>query len=256
VREGRFILHYQPKFELASGRICGMEALMRWQEPDNGLVPPGEFIPLLEETGLILEAGNWALRQALADHRALRERGLAPPRVAVNVSAIQLRRKDFADSVIDAVQSQGDDPEALELEITESLLMQDVTASTSALSVLRGMGIRIAMDDFGTGYSSLSYLARLPLDSLKIDRSFTSAINSSDQDMSIVATIMALAHALNLRVIAEGVETEDQARSLRLLKCDEAQGYLFSRPIAFEAIASMLEHQRGSTRAPDRAVSA
>jgi EAL domain-containing protein (putative c-di-GMP-specific phosphodiesterase class I) len=229
---------------------------MRWQEPDKGLVPPGEFIPLLEETGLILEAGSWALRQALADHRTLRERGLAPPRIAVNVSPMQLRRKDFADTVIDAVQAQGDNPEALELEITESLLMQDVKASTNALSVLRGIGIRIAMDDFGTGYSSLSYLARLPVDSLKIDRSFTSAMNTSDQDMSIVSTIMALAHALNLRVIAEGVETEDQARSLRLLECDEAQGYFFSRPIPFEAMATLLERQCGSIRPPDRAVSA
>jgi diguanylate cyclase (GGDEF)-like protein/PAS domain S-box-containing protein len=247
VRKGQFVLHYQPKYELASGRICGMEALMRWQDPDKGLVPPGEFIPLLEETGLILEAGSWALRQALADHRALRDCGLTPPRIAVNVSAIQLRRKDFARIVIDALQAQGDDSEALELEITESLLMQDVKASTGALSVLRGTGIRIAMDDFGTGYSSLSYLARLPIDSLKIDRSFINAMNTSDQDMSIVSTIMALAHALELRVVAEGVETEDQARSLRRLDCDEAQGYFFSRPIPFEAITSMLAPQRGST---------
>jgi diguanylate cyclase (GGDEF)-like protein len=256
VHEKQFVLHYQPKFDLLGGHVSGLEALIRWQDPAQGLVPPGAFIPLLEETGLILEVGNWALRQALADHQTLKRSGLRPPRIAVNVSAIQLRRKDFANMVIDAVQDYGDNPETLELEITESLLMQNVKASIVALSVLRGMGIQIAMDDFGTGYSSLSYIGRLPIDSLKIDRSFIGAMNTSDQDMSIVSTIMALAHALDLRVVAEGVETDDQVRSLRALKCDEAQGYFFNKPVAIEAIAAILEHQRDSDplREPARSV--
>lgn len=206
IEEQQFILHYQPKIEIASGRVSGLEALIRWQDPESGLVLPAHFIPLLEETGLILEAGNWALGRALADHRHWVQIGCRPPRVAVNVSAIQLRRRDFVDLVFIAVQKEGDNPEALELELTESLLMRDVQASIRTLSQLRERRIHIAMDDFGTGHSSLSYIARLPISSLKIDRSFISAMHASPQDMSLVATIVALAHSMNLKVVAEGVE--------------------------------------------------
>jgi diguanylate cyclase (GGDEF)-like protein len=235
-----FVLHYQPKINLASGAVCGLEALIRWQKPGAGLVSPATFIPLLEETGLILGVGKWALSKALSQHREWTARGIAAPRIAVNVSAIQLQQKDFSDVVIDALQAQDGDPDALELEVTESLLMQDVQESFRKLSILRGLGIHIAMDDFGTGYSSLSYIVRLPLNSLKIDRSFITGMASSPQDMGIVTTIIALAHSLNLRVVAEGVETKEQSQLLKLLRCDEAQGYLFSKPLPAAQLVKLL----------------
>jgi EAL domain-containing protein (putative c-di-GMP-specific phosphodiesterase class I) len=171
------------------------------------------------------------------------------PRVAVNVSPIQLQRRDFADLVVSAVHQEGDHPEALELEVTESLLMKDVQASIQKLSVLRGVGIHVTMDDFGTGYSSLSYIARLPINSVKIDRSFINGMAGSPQDMAIVTTIIALAHSLNLRVVAEGVETREQARLLALLKCDEAQGYLYSKPLPAADIEALLRAQPGTAAA-------
>jgi len=231
VEAQQFVLHYQPKIKLATGRVCGLEALIRWQDPESGLVVPGAFIPLLEETGLIFEVGRWALARALEEYKEWTARGRTVPRIAVNVCAIQLQQKDFVDIVTSAVKQAGDLPHALELEITESLLMKDVETSIRKLSTLRELGIQIAMDDFGTGYSSLSYLARLPIDTVKIDRSFVGGMASSADAMAIVTTIIALAHSLGLRVVAEGVETEEQAQLLRLLKCDEAQGYLFSRPL-------------------------
>jgi len=240
VEAQQFVLHYQPKISLSTGAIHGLEALIRWQEPGTGLVPPGQFIPLLEETGLILEVGRWVLKRALADHRAWTAAGLPAPRIAVNVSAVQLQRPDFADMVIETVHQEGDNPEALELEVTESLLMKDVQASTRKLSVLRGLGVCIAMDDFGTGYSSLSYIARLPIDSVKIDRSFVNAMAAGDQDLAIISTIVALAHSLRLKVVAEGVETEQQARLLKSLLCDEAQGFLYSRPLPAGEIPALL----------------
>jgi diguanylate cyclase (GGDEF)-like protein len=246
----QFVLHYQPKIKLSSGAICGLEALIRWQEPGGGLVPPGNFIPVLEETGLILEVGKWALARALADHRAWAGRDFPVPRIAVNVSAIQLQRREFADTVIEVLQQQGDNSDALELEITESLLMRDVQASTRKLSILRDLGIRIAMDDFGTGYSSLSYIARLPIDAVKIDRSFINAMAGNSQDMAIVSTIVTLAHSLNLKVVAEGVETEDQAKLLMLLNCDEAQGFLYSKPVPAAEIQRILQVGAGDTHPP------
>ncbi len=238
--QGEFVLHYQPKVDLASGAVCGLEALIRWQKPGAGLVAPGVFIPLLEETGLILGVGKWALSKALAQHREWTARGIAAPRIAVNVSAIQLQQRDFSAVVTGALQAQGGNPDALELEVTESLLMQDVQESIRTLSILRALGIHIAMDDFGTGYSSLSYLARLPINSLKIDRSFITEMAKSPQDMGIVTTIIALAHSMNLKVVAEGVETEEQSQLLKLLKCDEAQGYLFSKPLPAAEIEPLL----------------
>jgi diguanylate cyclase (GGDEF)-like protein len=232
VEARQFLLHYQPKIALASGAISGMEALIRWQDPEGGLVAPGAFIPVLEQTGLILDAGRWALRQALADYRQWTARGCSPPRVAVNVSAIQLQHRDFVDTVADAVREAGDLTGALEIEVTESLLMRDMQASVRKLSTLRGMGIHVAMDDFGTGYSSLSYLARLPINLVKIDRSFIGGMTTSDQDRAIVTTILALAKSLGLKVVAEGVETAEQARLLSALGCDEAQGFLYSKPVA------------------------
>lgn len=240
VEAQEFVLHYQPKYRLADGKICGMEALIRWQDPASGLVPPATFIPLLEETGLILEVGKWALDNALAQHRKWTTLGLAVPRIAVNVSAIQLQQKNFADVIIDVVQKQGDNADALELEVTESLLMKNVQDSIRTLSILRGLGITIAMDDFGTGYSSLAYIARLPITSIKIDRSFITGMTDSPQSMNIVTTIIALAQSMNLKVVAEGVETEEQSQLLKTLGCDEAQGFLFSKPLPAHDVEAML----------------
>lgn len=237
----QFVLHYQPKILLANGRLCGLEALIRWQDPESGLISPGVFIPLLEQTGLIEEVGKWAIRQALADHRAWTARGLVPPRVAVNVSAVQLGKRNFVDFVSNVINEAGNDANALELEVTESLLI-DVQSSTRTLFVLRGLGVHITMDDFGTGYSSLSYLTQLPVSAVKIDRTFINAMTTSRQDLSIVTTILALARALQLHVIAEGVETREQLGRLQQLGCDEAQGYLFSRPVPADDIVQLLRY--------------
>ena len=235
-----FVLHYQPKLELQSRRIVGAEALLRWQSPELGLVAPMRFIPLLEETGLILEVGAWALARAVLDHHRWMQRGINPPRIAVNVSAVQLRKADFVDTVVAALQEGALQP-GIDLEITESLLLENVTATIRKLQELRERGIMIAIDDFGTGYSSLSYLARLPVHALKIDRSFILAMSDDPDTMTLVQTIISLAHSLNLRVIAEGVESEEQAKLLRLLRCDQIQGYLVSHPQPFEQMTALLD---------------
>ena len=227
----QFVLHYQPKVDLANGTLIGLEALIRWNDPETGLVPPMRFIPLLEETGMILEVGRWAILKALEDSRNWRARGLKPPRIAVNVSPIQLRQKNFVNVVRDAIGESAAGSHGLDLEITESLIMEDVEGSIEKLCAVRDMGVNIAIDDFGTGYSSLGYLAKLPVSALKIDRSFIITMAKSADSMTIVSTIVSMAHSLNLKVIAEGVESEDQRSLLKLLKCDEMQGYLFSRPL-------------------------
>jgi diguanylate cyclase (GGDEF)-like protein len=229
--KGEFVLHYQPKVNLATGELTGAEALIRWNDPRTGLVPPGRFIPILEETGLIFEVGRWALRQAIADYLRWRAAGLPAVRVAVNVSPLQLRNRGFVEEIGQAI---GIDPHAaqgLELEITESLIMEDVKHSIASLRAIRAMGITMAIDDFGTGFSSLSYLAKLPVDTLKIDRSFVIDMTAGPQGLGLVSTIINLAHSLELTVVAEGVETEEQKRLLHLLSCDEMQGYLFSKPV-------------------------
>jgi EAL domain-containing protein (putative c-di-GMP-specific phosphodiesterase class I) len=229
-----FVLHYQPKVNLASGKLTSAEALIRWNDPQSGLVPPGRFIPVLEETGLIYEVGRWALRKAVADYLRWRAAGLPAVRIAVNVSPLQLRNRGF---VAEIGQVIGIDPQAaagLELEITESVIMEDVKHNIASLKAIREMDVRIAIDDFGTGFSSLSYLAKLPVDTLKIDRSFVIDMTGGPEGLALVSTIINLAHSLKLKVVAEGVETEEQSRVLRLLKCDEMQGYLFSRPVPGE----------------------
>jgi EAL domain-containing protein (putative c-di-GMP-specific phosphodiesterase class I) len=242
VEESRFVLHYQPKIVLSSGRVRGVEALIRWNDPDSGqLIPPARFIPLLEETGMIFDVGKWAIGQALDDHRAWRALGCAPERVAVNVSAVQLRRRDFVEAVGSVINRAAGDGGALELEVTESLLMHDVQANMRMLLVLRGMGVRISIDDFGTGYSSLSYITRLPISSIKIDRSFVNDMGTSAEAKAIVSTIITLAHALGLRTIAEGVETEEQAQLLRSLDCDEGQGFLFGKPMPADQLVKFLQ---------------
>lgn len=230
LEQSQFVLHYQPKRHLASGIIAGAEALIRWNDPLRGLVPPGHFIPILEETGLIYDVGRWALRQALADNLRWRQAGLVPLRVAVNVSILQLRHRGFIAEVRDALAHDAHAASGLELEITESMVMDDVERSTQSLHALRQMGVTIAIDDFGTGFSSLSYLSKLPVDTLKIDRSFIMNMGSIE-GLSLVSTIINLGHSLRLKVVAEGVETDEQSCQLALLGCDEIQGYLLSKPV-------------------------
>ena len=236
--KNEFVLHYQPKVDLTDRRIQSVEALIRWASPELGLVPPGNFIPLLEETGMIVEVGAWALRRAVLDQQFWDEQGLQVPRVAVNVSALQLRQADFSELVREAIS--GPTPPAIDIEITESLVMQDIEANIVKLRELRSLGVEIAIDDFGTGYSSLAYLAKLPVQALKIDRSFVSAMADDADVMTVVSTIVSLAHAMRLKVIAEGVENEAQANILRALNCEEMQGYLISRPVPREALAALL----------------
>ena len=242
----QFVMHYQPKIDLVSGRLSGLEALMRWNNPENGLVLPGSLIPILEESGMINEVGRWALRRAMADYGKWFEGGLQPPRIAVNVSAIQLARKDFVSEVRSVLNEAGVGGDGLDLEITESMLMEDINSSIAKLRAIRDMGVNITIDDFGTGHSSLVYLAKLPINALKIDRSFVSGMIGDPQNMTIVATIISLAHALNIKVVAEGVESQEQVESLKLLKCDELQGYIFSTPLPPEQLTKLLEARRQS----------
>jgi diguanylate cyclase (GGDEF)-like protein/PAS domain S-box-containing protein len=231
---GEFVLHYQPKVSLATGALTSAEALIRWNDPRTGLVPPGRFIPILEQTGLIHEVGRWALRTALGVYLRWRTEGRAAVRIAVNVSPQQLRHRDFVAEVQQAIGFDTRAAAGLELEITESVVMEDIERSIATLKSIRAMGVTIAIDDFGTGFSSLSYLARLPVDALKIDRSFVVDMTTVPTGLALVSTIINLAHALKLKVVAEGVETEEQARLLRLARCDEMQGYLFSKPVPLE----------------------
>jgi diguanylate cyclase (GGDEF)-like protein len=226
-----FVLHYQPKVDLASGKLTGAEALIRWNDPQTGLVPPGQFIPILEETGLIFEVGRWALRQAIEDHLRWRAAGLPCVRIAVNVSPLQLRNRGFANEIAAVIGGDASAAAGLEIEITESLVMEDVKHTIGTLQAIRAMGVSIAIDDFGTGFSSLSHLARLPVDTLKIDRSFVRDMNAGPEGVALVATIINLAHSLKLKVVAEGVETNEQAGLLCSLNCDEMQGFLLSRPV-------------------------
>ena len=237
VARQQFVLHYQPKVELDTRNIVGVEALLRWQHPQRGLVPPAQFIALLEETGLILEVGNWALRAAVLDHRQWIADGLRAPRIAVNVSAIQLRQLDFVELVAAAAAGG---PAPLDLEITESRIMDEIDSNIVKLRRIRALGVGIAIDDFGTGYSSLAYLAKLPVQVVKIDRSFIVRMLDDNETMAVVQTIISLARSLNLIVIAEGVESEEQADMLELLRCDQIQGYLVGRPMSAAQLAALL----------------
>lgn len=236
----QFVLHYQPKVAIDTGRIVGVEALIRWNAPGLGLVSPGEFIPLMEETGLILEAGRWAMDQAARDYRAWSAQHPQPPKVAVNVSALQLREKEFVDKVAQVLATDASLSAGLEVEITESLIMRDIDEHIPKLAALRELGLTIAIDDFGTGYSSLNYLARLPATTLKIDRSFIVDMPRSRESRHIVATMISLAHALGMIVVAEGVDSIEQLALLKELGCDQIQGYLFSPPVPAAQILPLL----------------
>jgi diguanylate cyclase (GGDEF)-like protein/PAS domain S-box-containing protein len=234
LEKDEFVLHYQPKVSLRTNKVTGAEALIRWNDPHTGLVAPARFIPMLEETGLIHEVGRWALHTAIRDYLRWRAMGLGAVRIAVNVSPLQLRSTDFVAEVRQAINGDAHAWAGLELEITESLIMEDIKHSIVSLKSIRAMGVTIAIDDFGTGFSSLNYLAKLPVDTLKIDRSFVSDMTAAPQGLALVSTIISLAHSLKLNVVAEGVETEEQSRLLVLLSCDEMQGYLFSKPLPSE----------------------
>ncbi|MES2784638.1 MAG: EAL domain-containing protein [Pseudomonadota bacterium] len=239
-----FVLHYQPKVNLQDGSVVGVEALIRWNDPDTGLTSPAEFVPILEETGMIVEAGHWVLRQAIADIEMWRACGLDAPRVAVNVSAVQMRRKDFLSLLKKALAGSGGGNAGVDLELTESLLMEDIDANVSRFMAIREMGVRLAVDDFGTGYSSLSYLKRFPIDYLKIDQSFVRDITTDPDAAAICVAVIDLAHNLKLKVIAEGVETEGQMHYLRRRRCDEMQGYFFSRPLPADGLAQLLRDRK------------
>jgi diguanylate cyclase (GGDEF)-like protein len=230
-----FVLHYQPKVSIVSGKLTGAEALIRWNDPVSGLTLPGRFIPILEETGLIHDVGRWALRKAIEDYQRWRNDDLPAVRIAVNVSPLQLRNQNFVAEIRQAISVAADAAAGLQLEVTESVIMQDVNHSIGSLHAIRALGVTIAIDDFGTGFSSLNYLAKLPVDTLKIDRSFVEEMVSATGGLTLVSVIINLARALKLNTVAEGVETDEQLRQLRFLGCDEMQGYLFGKPVPVES---------------------
>lgn len=246
-----FLLHFQPEVDLVTGRIAGVEALLRWQSPELGMVSPGRFIPLAEETGLIVPIGEWVLRTACAQNRAWQDAGFPPLVMAVNLSPRQFRQESFGKTVARILNESGLEPHCLELEIVESMVMQDMEKAAAILADLKSLGVRLAMDDFGTGYSSLSYLRCFPFDKLKIDMSFVRDITSVPESAVIARTIIAMAHSLNLRVIAEGVETESQLGYLRVHECDGMQGFLFSQPVPAHDFEQLLRDDK-RLQFPDR----
>jgi diguanylate cyclase (GGDEF)-like protein len=229
--QGEFVLHYQPQIALATGEVVGFEGVVRWQEPELGLVGPAEFIPLAEETGLILQLGDWIVREACRQAVAWRARGVCPVPIAVNLSTQQLRDPALADRIAAALRESDAPPGSLGVEVTENVLLHDAALAIETLSRLRALGVRVALDDFGTGYSSLSYLRHLPVDVLKIDRSFLDDVASDEAAAALTASIVAMGVALGLRVVGEGVEEEQQRRLLLAFGCHEAQGFLFGRPV-------------------------
>jgi EAL domain-containing protein (putative c-di-GMP-specific phosphodiesterase class I) len=237
---GQLVLHYQPQVDARTRRIVGIEALVRWQHPEWGLVPPARFIPVAEQTGLIRPIGEWVLNQALADTAAWQAAGLQVVPVAVNLSVVQFRHEGLQTTVAHALQASGVAPGMLELELTESVAMEDSEFTVATINALKVLGVKLSIDDFGTGYSSLSYLKRFAVDKLKIDQSFVRGLNHDAEDEAIVTAVISLANSLGLHTIAEGVETEEQAAFLKASGCNEFQGYLFSRPVPAPALAALL----------------
>jgi diguanylate cyclase (GGDEF)-like protein/PAS domain S-box-containing protein len=243
IERNEFLLHYQAKLDLRSGRITGVEALVRWQHPDMGMVPPAQFIPLAEETGLIVPLGKWVLHTACAQGVAWRKQGLPPVHIAVNLSARQFADDDLVADIAGALKSTGLPPQLLELELTESMVIQNSERASRVLREIKGMGVRLAIDDFGVGYSSLTHLKRFPIDTLKVDRSFIRDVPGDAEDKAITEAIIAMGKSLNLTVVAEGVETQEQQTFLKEHACDEMQGFFFSKPIPGEAFAELLRQR-------------
>jgi predicted signal transduction protein with EAL and GGDEF domain len=250
VERNELRVHYQPQVDLESGHACGVEALVRWQSPVLGAVSPADFIPLAEESGLIVGIGEWVLRQACAQARTWRDDGIALERMAVNISVLQFVQPGFVELVRAILQETGLEAGALELEVTESLLMKDPDGAVRTLNELKAIGVQLAIDDFGTGYSSLSRLKQLPIDRLKIDRSFVRDVPASQDDVAIAMAVIAMAGSMGLKVVAEGVETAEQLEFLREKRCDEVQGYLLSRPVPVPEATDFLRRAGDARRVP------
>jgi diguanylate cyclase (GGDEF)-like protein len=250
----QFVLYYQPKVTLRTGKVAGVEALLRWRDPENGLTAPGVFLPMLESAGLMPAIGAWALRRAASDSRRWRQMRLPPIRIAVNISPPELRRRNAAREILECIGDLVGDPDwCIDIEITEGALMGDSSACIHSLRLLRAAAVHIAIDDFGTGFSSLGRLSELPIDTLKIDRSFTSQVPADPKGCTLVSTIIKLAHAFDMTTVAEGVETQAQLMYLIGEGCDESQGYLHSRPMPREDIERLygVDSAKGSSRLPD-----
>jgi EAL domain-containing protein (putative c-di-GMP-specific phosphodiesterase class I) len=241
VEREEFLLHYQPKVNLDKGEITGVEALIRWQQPDRGLVPPSQFVPIAEDCGLIIQIGRWVLREACRQARTWQDAGLPPLPIAVNVSAVEFRDKGFVEGLRTVLSETGLEARYLELELTEGVLMERADSTAAVLQELKTMGIRLAVDDFGTGYSSLSYLQQFPIDVLKIDQSFVHRITGDPDDCPIVSAIISMGKSLKHLVVAEGIETQKQLAFLQAQHCAEGQGYLFSRPVAAAQFSHLLQ---------------
>jgi EAL domain-containing protein (putative c-di-GMP-specific phosphodiesterase class I) len=248
IERDELVNYYQPKVELATGRILGVEALVRWAHPQRGVIPPSQFVPALEATGLVRDVGRRILLRAASDWARWKRDGLQAPRIAVNVAAAQLRGGDLVRHLREALDVAGGDADALGIEVTESVLIGNMEQAIRVLQEVRDLGIPVAIDDFGTGYSSLAYIVTLPIDEVKIDRSFVARITTDSAYHDIVATCIGLARNLRLRVVAEGVESAEQARQLKALNCEAAQGFLFGEPMLPQELGRRLASQ---LRAPD-----
>jgi diguanylate cyclase len=236
-----FAVHYQPKVNLKTGKITGAEALIRWTDPNRGAISPSQFIPIAEDCGLILPIGRWVLQEACRHAHDWIDAGLHLTTIAVNISAIQFRDENFLEDVFAVLKDTNLDPKFLELELTESVLMKRADSAELILRTLRASGVQLAVDDFGTGYSSLSYLRKFPVDALKIDQSFVRQITTAPDDTTIVTAIISMGRSLNLRVVAEGIETKEELAFLRAHECEEGQGYYFSKPVSPQQFAGLLE---------------
>jgi EAL domain-containing protein (putative c-di-GMP-specific phosphodiesterase class I) len=240
LEQHEFVLHYQPRMDLDAGSILGVEALVRWRHPQRGLLAPANFIAIAEECGLIVPLGRWILREACRQARVWQDAGLPPMRIAVNISAVELRAKDFVAGLRVILNETGLAPRFLELELTETFLMQDAKCTEEVLESLKSMGVQLALDDFGTGYSSLSYLKRFPIDILKIDKSFVHDLATDLEDASIVSAVISMAKSLHMQVVAEGVETREQLAFLQKWNCPSGQGFYFSPPVAADDLSKAL----------------
>jgi EAL domain-containing protein (putative c-di-GMP-specific phosphodiesterase class I) len=242
LQRNEFLLYYQAKTDIHTQELIGLEALIRWNDPERGIISPEEFVPLLEETNMIIPVGKWVIQEACRQTKAWQDEGYAPIRVAANLSARQLQDDNIVNIVAESLEESGLDPRYLELEVTESTLMEDSVHVAEVLNSIKEIGVEfIDIDDFGTGYSSLSYLKNLPISTVKIDQSFVRDLPDDKEDASISKAIIAMAHSLDLRVIAEGVENQKQLDFLRDLDCDEIQGYLISKPLAAEDVVKLMQ---------------